>query len=86
MGANRGAEGGASPAVPGLICGALKAGVHHGDTEGTENGIGNTAHASLSCVLTQSRKGAKTAMVAPESKAVSPGREVALQPLGDVVT
>jgi len=31
------------------------------------------------------REDAKSAKVAPESKAVSPRREVALQPLGDVV-
>jgi len=38
---------------------ALKAGAHHRGTEDTENGSGQTAHASLNRFLTQRRKDAK---------------------------
>jgi len=41
MDANRRAGGGVSPELkPGMGPRALKAGVHRGDAEGTENGIG----------------------------------------------
>jgi len=60
MGANRRAGGGASPVVnQGMGRRAWKAGVHHRDTEDTENCIGKTAHASLNCFLTRRRKVAK---------------------------
>jgi len=59
MAANGRGGRGVSPAVPWLICGALKGGVQHGDTEGTENGIGKTAHAWFNSVLTQRREDAK---------------------------
>jgi len=42
--------------------GGARVGVHHRDAEGTENCIGNTAHASLNCFLTQSRQDAKNCM------------------------